>query len=136
MGFDGVADATTCAGELTFAAVEGEETVKGKDAQLAVGGVGAGGAGSGLLAGVHETVVAAQAGNGCEDPGVGAGAGPGVPGVGVCDVELGEPPQPAINASASAQVNNRKSRFSFTGVLRHKNDEQPGDAVATARAKS
>lgn len=64
MGLDGAADATTCAGELTSAPVEGEEIVSGNVAQLAEGGVGAGGAGNGLLAGVQETVVAAQAGKG------------------------------------------------------------------------
>ena len=53
MGFVGVADAITVAGEVTVAPSAGLETVSGKsfDPVLYGGGIGAAGAGNGLVCG-------------------------------------------------------------------------------------
>ena len=40
---------------------DGEETISGNEAQVALGGTGAGGAGNGLLEGAHVTVIAGHA---------------------------------------------------------------------------
>src|ERR1700704_2970606 len=53
IGFFGLADATTAAGEVTVAPSDGLEIVRGKSFEADGGGTCAGGAGSGLVCGVH-----------------------------------------------------------------------------------
>ena len=53
IGFVGVAEATTVRGEVTVAPVVGLEIVRGKSSDPLGGGTCAGGAGRGLVCGVH-----------------------------------------------------------------------------------
>ena|SRR5258708_4794595 len=53
IGFFGFAEATTVAGEVTVAPSDGLEIVSGKSFEAVGGGTCAGGAGSGLVCGVH-----------------------------------------------------------------------------------
>jgi len=53
IGFFGLAEATIVAGEVTVAPSDGLEIVSGKSFEAVGGGTCAGGAGSGLVCGVH-----------------------------------------------------------------------------------
>ena len=79
IGFVGVAEATTCTGDVVVAFSVGVEIFKGKSFEAVGGGSCAGGAGRGLVDGDHVMgtggVEGAPGGGGA---GVGAGAGGGV----------------------------------------------------------
>jgi hypothetical protein len=103
MGFEGVAVATTLAGEFTVALLLGLETVIGKPDEGGGGGSWAGGAGRELVVGFHVGGVGVGVGCGAGvglGVGDGAGAGTGVGtglGGGLLLAVVAVPPQPASN---------------------------------------
>jgi len=107
IGFFGVAEATTMAGEVTVAPSDGLEIVSGKSFEAVGGGTCAGGAGSGLVCGDHVI------GTGGVD---GAGDGGGLPvgGVGLLvgggvTVAFGVlVPQPASTRLTASRITSKK----------------------------
>lgn len=95
MGFVGVADATTCNGEVVLMPSVGLVIVSGKSFEAAGGGTCAGGAGSGLVCG--DQVIAT---GGVE--GLLGGAGGGVVPVFMLPLPL---PQPVENATSAMEIN-------------------------------
>jgi hypothetical protein len=96
IGFVGLADATTFAGEVTVALSDGLEIVSGKSFDAEGGGSCAGGAGSGLVLGDHVIGTGgAKGAAGCEGAGV------------LCDPLT--PPQP----TNSAMLDNRIAHWNW-----------------------
>ena len=102
MGFAGVAEATTFAGEFTVAPSPGLEMVSGKAEDGGDGGSCAGGAGKELVCGDHVGGIGVGVGLGAgagEGAGVGCGAGGAGegPGAGASMALDAPPPHPAAN---------------------------------------
>lgn len=120
IGFEGMAKATTLAGEFTVAPLPGLEMVSGNGDATGGGGSCAGGAGSELVCGDHVGGVGVGVGEvfgvgDGEGVGVGAGVGVGVGDIGV-GVGVGEkvmleapPPHPATSRLARNRKAENKS---------------------------
>jgi len=103
IGFFGLADATTVAGEVTVAPSDGLEIASGKSFEAVGGGTSAGGAGSGLVCG--DQVIGT---GGVDGTGGGGGLPVGGGGVGVV-VVFGVPlPQPASTRLPATSARSKK----------------------------
>lgn len=115
MGFAGDAEATTCAGEVRVALLDGLETVNGNESCAGGGGTGALGAGNELVVGSQVTRLGEGVGVG-EGTGVGVGpAGVGPPGPPFASV-LELPPQPVATRANTKTIEKHTRRFNkFSG---------------------